>query len=222
MADLVDFAKRVSEQLARVNREPHWKPGEAEQYMLEVNVRRQRFEQVATRLATTVIQPRLEVLASYFANSSAVMDQPSGHCSYWFGYSERFPVSSKLTFRVEHDVRFEKVAVCYEARMMPVFIKIMESDKFAMPLDEVNDDSVATWVEERLLDFLDAYLQVDRGGEDFRDESVIDPVCGMRISRSSAAASDTHRGHPYFFCSPDCQERFARDPIAFVEVGSGG
>lgn len=222
MADLVDFAKRVSEQLARANREPHWKPGEAEEYMLAVSTRRDRFEQHATRLATEVIRPRLEVLAGSFANSGAVKDEPNGHCSYWFGYSERFPVSCKLTFRVEHDIRFEKIAVCYEVHMMPVFIKLIESDKLVLPLDEVHHEAVATWVEERLLDFLDAYLQIDRGGVDFSDESVIDPVCGMRISRSSAAASDSYSGHPYFFCSRDCQERFARDPKAFVEVSSGG
>jgi Cu+-exporting ATPase len=69
-----------------------------------------------------------------------------------------------------------------------------------------------------LLDFLDAYLQIDRGGDALSDETATDPVCGMRINRSSAAASDSHRGHPYFFCSGKCQEMFARDPTAYVEV----
>jgi len=87
-----------------------------------------------------------------------------------------------------------------------------------LTIDEVNDDRVAAWVEERLLEFLDAYLRIDRGGADFGDEAVTDPVCGMRISRSSAVASDAYRGHPYFFCSKDCQEKFAREPTAYVEV----
>jgi hypothetical protein len=58
------------------------------------------------------------------------------------------------------------------------------------PLDDVMDDAVAEWVEQRLLEFLDAYLQIDRGDDDFDEESATDPVCGMRISRSSAVASD--------------------------------
>ena len=178
MGDLVDFAKRVMEQLARVNREPHWEPGEAERYMAEVSVRREHFVQVATRLASTVIQPRLEILASYFSNASPTRDEPAGHCSYWFGYSERFPASTKVAIAVEHDVRFEKVAVCYEAFMVPVFIKLTEHDKLTLSLDDVKDDVVANWVEERLLEFLDAYLQIDRGGDDFSDEAATDPVCG--------------------------------------------
>ena len=108
--------------------------------------------------------------------------------------------------------------MCYEASMMPVFIKLNERDKLTLPLDDVPDDAVAAWVEERLLEFVDAYLRIDRGREDFDDEPATDPVCGMRISRSSAVASDSYRGHPYFFCSRECQERFAREPTAYVEV----
>jgi YHS domain-containing protein len=218
MNDLTEFAKRLLEQLARVDHEPHWEPGEAERYMAEVRVRREHFVQVAARLTSAVIQPRLEILAGYFSNASPTRDEPAGHCSYWFGFSERFPASTKVAFAVEHDVRFEKVAVCYEALMVPVFIKLTERDKLTLALDEVKDDLIANWVEERLLDFLDAYLQIDRGGDDFNDEAATDPVCGMRINRSAAVASDSYCGHPYFFCSQECQETFARDPKAYVAV----
>lgn len=218
MSDFVDFAKRVEDQLAYANREPHWEPGEAERYMAEVGLRRERFEQIAARLSEMVVQPRLETLASYFVNANLTKNEPTGHCSCWFGYCERFPSSTKVAFAVEHDVRFEKVVVGYEATMMPVFIKFNEHDKLTLSLTEVNDGAVADWVEERLLEFLDAYLSIDRGGEDFDEEAATDPVCGMRISRSSAAASAAHLGHPYYFCSADCQAKFSHDPTAYVQV----
>lgn len=219
MSGLVDFAKRVEEQLSGADREPHWAPDEAERYMAAVATRRERFEQLALRLSESVIQPRLEILAGYFSNASVTKDKTAGHCLCWFGFCERFPASTKVTFAVEHDVRFEKVAVCYEATMMPVFIKLNEHDKLTWPLAAVQDENaVADWVEARLLEFLDAYLRIDRGGEDLDEESATDPVCGMRIGRSSAVAGGTYRGHPYFFCSRECQERFAREPTAYVEV----
>jgi len=102
--------------------------------------------------------------------------------------------------------------------MMPVFIKLNERDKFTSPLDSLQDDAVADWVEERLLEFLESYLRLDRGGEEFDEDAAGDPVCGMRIRRSAAAASDSFHGHPYFFCSRECQERFAREPTAYVNV----
>jgi len=199
MSDLGHFAKELEERLAAANLAPHWEPEEAERYMTEVTTRRQRFEKLASRLTETVIQPRLEMLAGYFSNASLTENEALGHCACWFGYCERFPASTKVAFAVEHDVHFVKVAVCYEASMMPVFIKLNERDKLTSPLDDLQDSAVAEWIEERLLEFLDAYQRIDRGGDDFDGEVVTDPVCGMRISRSSAVASDNYRGHPYFF-----------------------
>lgn len=217
MSALVEFASRVEAQLNAATREPHWETEEAERYMAAVAARRQRFEQLASRLIETVVQPRLETLAGYFSNTS-LTKEPAGRCSCWFGYCERFPASTKIALAVEHDVRFEKVAVCYEASMMPVIIKLNDRDKMTLPLDEVSDDAVADWVEQRLLEFLDAYLRIDRGCDDFDEEAATDPVCGMRITRSAAVASDSYQGHPYFFCSRECQEGFAREPTAYVDV----
>lgn len=218
MGELAEFAKRVHEQMTCTSREPHWEPGEAARYMAEVEVRRESFAQIAMRLVGTVIQPRLETLASYFPNASPTKDEPASRCSNWFGYCERFPASTKVSFAVEHDVAFEKVAVCYEASMMPAFIKLNERDKLILPLDKLKDDVVADWVEERLLEFLQAYLQIDRGSEEFDEDAATDPVCGMRISRSQAVSSHDHNGHPYFFCSRECQESFKRQPTAYIDV----
>ena len=111
MADLFEFAKQVKDQLTRVTREPHWESGEADRYMVKINARRERFAQIANRLMTSAIQPRLEILAECFSNATPTTNEPSGCCSYWFGYCERFPTSTKVSFTVEHDVRFENVVL---------------------------------------------------------------------------------------------------------------
>ena len=46
---------------------------------------------------------------------------------------------------------------------------------------------------------------------------VKDPVCGMTIERSAAAATLTHDGRDYYFCSAICEHTFRRDPAAFTE-----
>lgn len=101
---------------------------------------------------------------------------------------------------------------------MPTFFKYDAHDKLAMRLDAVDEEVAADWVERKLLDFLGTYLAVDRGRDDVDDESVTDPVCGMRISRSSAAASGDYKGHPYFFCSPACRSQFEASPDQYVIV----
>jgi Cu+-exporting ATPase len=46
---------------------------------------------------------------------------------------------------------------------------------------------------------------------------VIDPVCGMTVDPQQAAASSTHQGTAYFFCSTHCQQKFQANPLQFVK-----
>ncbi|HEY5273610.1 MAG TPA: permease [Acidimicrobiales bacterium] len=48
----------------------------------------------------------------------------------------------------------------------------------------------------------------------------IDPVCGMQVEIANAPASVQHEGHPVYFCSDHCRERFEADPARFDRHGS--
>jgi Cu+-exporting ATPase len=39
-----------------------------------------------------------------------------------------------------------------------------------------------------------------------------DPVCGMEVDPTRAAAAWEHDGTTYYFCSIGCMERFREDP----------
>src|ERR1700736_4016130 len=50
-----------------------------------------------------------------------------------------------------------------------------------------------------------------------------DPVCGMTVDPSKAAAKQEFRGTTYYFCSKRCAERFAKEPEKFLSSpGSSG
>ena len=53
------------------------------------------------------------------------------------------------------------------------------------------------------------------------DETVVDPVCGMRIEPSHAAGSREHRGRTYHFCSDSCLRRFDADPGRDLDASAG-
>lgn len=55
----------------------------------------------------------------------------------------------------------------------------------------------------------------DRPGNDFKD-----PVCGMEVSRNTAAAVAEYGSQTYFFCSPMCRTRFLEEPEKYVREGS--
>lgn len=219
MSDLVTFVGHVQEVLRDACREPHWTPEEAERYMADFGVRRDRFEDLAEHLNLRIVAPRLQSVASYFVNAT-VGEQRSDRSSCWFGFCRRFPAVTHVEFAMEHDLKFEELIVGTQTRMMPVLVQFTEQDNLRLPLDCVDEDQVADWVEERLLEFLDIYLRIDSESEDFAEEPVTDPVCGMRILRSMAAASDSFHGHPYFFCCKDCCAQFQHDPSQYIPVNT--
>ena len=54
------------------------------------------------------------------------------------------------------------------------------------------------------------------GGEVARQESAIDPVCGMSVDPDTAEYRSFHEGQPYYFCSAGCKETFDKDPGKYI------
>ncbi len=46
--------------------------------------------------------------------------------------------------------------------------------------------------------------------------TAIDPVCGMTVTPESAAATATHDGETYLFCSTGCHAKFVADPESYL------
>ncbi|MBW2058072.1 MAG: YHS domain-containing protein [Deltaproteobacteria bacterium] len=44
----------------------------------------------------------------------------------------------------------------------------------------------------------------------------IDPVCGMQVDESKAAATYEYEGKTYYFCAVGCRNRFSEDPENFA------
>ncbi len=47
-------------------------------------------------------------------------------------------------------------------------------------------------------------------------DQVRDPVCGMMVNPETAPDRATNQGETYYFCSPECREKFVADPRRYV------
>lgn len=216
--DLAQFRREVQQRVTAADAEPKWTAEAAARYMSGLDPRRKRFVEVARHLLTNVIEPRMAVVAEPFANAQSDRRAREDRSIWWFEYCERYPVTARLEIGIGHNETIEQVQLRYDLDLMPTFFKYDAHDRFVVPLDPADDAAAVDWVEQKLLEFLGTYLTIDRGRGDFDDESVTDPVCGMRIRRSAAAAISHFKGHPYYFCSPDCRGRFDIAPEHFVTV----
>ncbi len=218
MSDLTTFSEHVQDVVRDAYRLPHWTSKEAETYMAQIGVRYQQFEALAHRLNRDLVKPRLDLVARLFPNAKLPEEQLLKNSSCLFEFCDRFPAHAKIDFSIEHDLRFENLIVHTRTRIMPVFVRYSEQDNLTLPWDSIDDAKVADWVEERLLEFLDTYLRIDAGQDDWIEETATDPVCGMPIVRSMAAVSESYYGHPYYFCCEECREKFKKAPKRYIQI----
>ena len=54
--------------------------------------------------------------------------------------------------------------------------------------------------------------------EEPTSQTVHDPVCHMDIVAASAAANSEYEGLTFYFCSTQCQEEFAADPVRVLRA----
>jgi Cu+-exporting ATPase len=44
-----------------------------------------------------------------------------------------------------------------------------------------------------------------------------DPVCGMKVKKSEAAAVSEYKGRKYYFCTLACKGKFEKEPEKYVD-----
>jgi YHS domain-containing protein len=218
MSEIESFRRELKARVKRAASAPRWPLPEFDRYMQALGPRRELFEVTAASLIASVIKPRLDALLELLPSARTIdADGPHRYCC-WLAASDRFPVTAKIEFAVEHDEAVEHVYVRYQAALIPLFVQFQPHDRLTVPLEQVAPERVAEWVEKRIIEFLETYLRHDRGADDLEEDIVADPACGMRLSRSDAQERSEYRGHPYYFCSPECRERFEAAPMQFVKL----
>jgi Cu+-exporting ATPase len=53
--------------------------------------------------------------------------------------------------------------------------------------------------------------------KDEHEEGNVDPVCGMHVTKESAACSYQFNGKTFYFCAQSCREQFTADPDRYSQ-----
>lgn len=186
--------------------------------MVELERREGIFEEAAESLMSKVLRPTIEAFSAHFSNAQLVDLGSSYFTKCELSHSVRFPATAHVAFVVTHDDAIERLTVQFEAHLLPVFIRYERSDMLDQQIQSVEDDVVRHWAEEKLLGFLDSYLQIETHEQYQHDNVAIDPVCGMKVVKPKGLAHE-HQGETYFFCAQRCLDRFVQSPCEYVKVG---
>jgi YHS domain-containing protein len=87
-------------------------------------------------------------------------------------------------------------------------VKYDKQDTISFSLGAVDESRCEEWVEQKLLSFLDVYLQLGHIKQYQKQNLVIDPVCGVQVNKAYAITEGAVESQTHFFCGEDCRAKF--------------
>ena len=223
MSDLSELERQIEQRLAAAKAKNVLYQTHNRERMQEMQREQGQREQVAARareLVESVIRPRMARLATYFDNAEVVPTSQTGDesCACSFRHTERFPATAKLTLATHSDSETAKICIMYRLEILPIFFEFDREDQLTLPADAVDFVAANSWIERKILQFIDTYLKLQEIDPYQQENLVTDPVCGMRINRTSAAAEIEYGGRTFYFCVGECRDKFAAEPSRYVSL----
>jgi len=183
--------------------------------------RQRRFAEILAQLVPEVVEPRVAQVVETFPHATLQpLDGGIGRHWVWtFAHVPRYPASVELTIGIEHDDRVENLLLQYTLEILPIFFQFERHHQLALPLDAVDDEAVAAWIDERILEFVDTYLRIGQTEQYQKEVVVTDPVCGMQITPHLAIGQEQFAGRTWYFCAESCRQKFREEPERYVPAG---
>lgn len=212
MNNLDDLRNRLGGVLQTEEQEHEHDQSDLERRMSELAIRRLRFSELAPHLYDSVVEPRLELFADLVEDSLYIRGEHRCRGVVAMNRERRYAASIELGFDVTCDGQIEHVLVPYYMRIIPILIQFERQATLSIPLADVTDGAVASFVDSKLESAMQTFVEVTRNPFYQREHIVSDPVCGMTFHEDQAVASIEHGGRNIYFCAMTCKERFEANP----------
>jgi YHS domain-containing protein len=172
--------------------------------------RRKRLEAFETQLEAlpAVWKPRLDALIQRFGDKVKVtpnLTSSSREIGLEF-QSDLARIRLRLSAATDHEVR--RLILNYDLVIIPVLIQFDSHKQADWPLDAIDEQAVAAWVDDRIVDFVKTYLSLHENEAYLKDHMVEDPVAGVRFPSFAAAATVEWGGKTYHFIDDDTRHEF--------------
>lgn len=204
------LAERILNRLERHRHDLADKQRQLDNRMKELLEQRERQAAVAKSRIETVILPCIEELNRHFDNGKVeILHAGAGSsCVCEFAHTPRFPATVRLVIALMPG-NDENLIARYDLNIFPVLMEFNRSSEEIFSLD-CDEELLAVWVEDRILEFIDTYLRLETHPYYQKDNTVVDIVCGMRIPSTSATSTAERNGRIFYFCSEHCKEAFIK------------
>lgn len=208
MADVNTLTSRIDAEFADVQQKIETFQKEAEQeYAARETRYREQFVPAVERLSA-VWSPRLQVLSDKFQDKVQVKPVIAEHTR-----QAKFSFDSKmarivLTFSVGHDADVRNLVFDQTLEVVPILMKFDKHSSLTVPLDDINEDRIAQWIDDRIVAFVQTFLAIHQNQYYQKDTLVTDPVSGTQMPRYAAKCTLESGGKTYYFVSETTRREF--------------
>ena len=175
--------------------------------MRQLEEKRNAFKRRIRGFLFTGVRDRLNELGQNFDNIQ--IHSSDDHCTAEFSHTIEYPCTATLNFSISPARELEGFIVRYDLLLVPIFFDYKKYDEEEFKFTESEEERALEWVETRIFEFLDSYLEIRRHPAYQKGNMVTDPICGMRFPAASAAESikiDDRK--TVYFCSKTCKAAY--------------
>jgi YHS domain-containing protein len=157
-----------------------------------------------------IAKPRLEALAKRAGDRATVTPSVS-ETRRSVRFEFRSPkVFITLTFAVAPDKDLKNVVVDQNLQVVPVLWRFDPHSEFSTPIKAVDADGLAKWLDDRIVAFVELFVQIHESELYDKVDYVEDPIAKIKFPKFAAAATLDHDGKTHFFISEETKATFAR------------
>jgi hypothetical protein len=209
MPDTSSLASRIDAEFSAV--EEKVKKFQTEQ-VEEYKAREKRLERLGQLFdeMSKLWKPRLEFLAKKFGDRVQVKPKltPSTREAAFEFHSKTGRVRLKFSASTDRDVK--KVILGYDLEIIPVLLRYEPHAEKEFPLDAVDQQAAAQWIDDRIVDFVRTYLSMGENEQYLKDHMVEDPVAHVRFPDFAAGATLEWKGQKLYFLSEETRREFEK------------
>lgn len=216
MSDISNLASRIDAEFSAV--EEKVKKSQVEQVESHKQ-RQQHLEQLGKVFdqLRDIWKPRLELLLKKFEGRVQVTPRivPSTR-EVTFDFQSRLArVRLKLSAFTDRDI--QKLILSYDLEIVPVLMRFKHHDEVEFPMDRIDKEAVAKWIDDRIVDFVRTYFSMGENEIYLKDSMVEDPIAHVRFPRQAAATTLEWKGKKFYFVGEETRREFAeQNNIAIV------
>jgi hypothetical protein len=209
MTDVTELARRIDAALTGVKQKAQQQMQQRLQEYQERQGLLKEYEKAQAKVVE-IAKPRLEALAKLAGERAKVTPSVSQTRRSATIDFQSAKAKIALTFSVAPDQAVRNAVVEYELKVVPILWRFDAHSEFRTPITKVDADGLATWIDDRILDAVKLYIEINEGELFEKAEMVEDPVARISFPKFAAGAMLEHGGKTLFFIDETTKAEFAK------------